>query len=228
MENKKIRLDQTNNYTETLENVIKQMIKPLKGIPFKLVIEALSGHKIIPFNAKDKKDENVLKTLVRTVIMAGKEINKKGIKRPRPNEVGNDIEPIIRSALTKLGYRADVPKTQNGNKKNTGYPDIEFVDEFKRINYLECKTYNIENIDTTQRSFYLSPAEEFKITKDAHHFIISFEVYVAKSLGKNNIYKCRAWKILKLEELVVDVKYEFNADNFRLYSKELILAEGEL
>ncbi len=86
----------------------------------------------------------------------------------------------------------------------------------------------INNNGTTQRSFYLSPAEEFKITKDAHHFVISFEVYVAKSRSKMNIYKCKAWKILRLEELIVDVKYEFNADNFRLYSKNLILAEGKL
>lgn len=223
MENKK-----TDNYTETLENVIKQMIKPLKGIPFKLVIEALSGHKIIPFNSAEDKDKKVLEILIEAVTIAGGKINKKGIKRPRPNEVGNDIEPIMRSALTKLGYKADVPKTQNGNKKNSGYPDIEFIDGYNRINYLECKTYNIENIDTTQRSFYLSPAEEFKVTEDAHHFAASFEIYVFKSVGKNNIYKCKSWKILKLEDLVVDVKYEFNADNARLYSKELILAEGKL
>jgi len=211
-----------------LEDVIKQMIKPLKGIPFKLVIEALSGHKIIPFNKENKKDKSVLRNLIKVAMDVGKEINRNGIKRPRPNEVGNDIEPIVKSALMKLRYKADTPKTKNGNKKTTGYPDVEFIDEFNRINYLECKTYNIENVDTTQRSFYLSPAEEFKITEDAHHFVISFEVYVAESRGKMNIYKCKAWKILKLEELIVDVKYEFNADNFRLYSKKLIIAEGRI
>lgn len=228
MDKQKAELIKTENYTAMLEDIIKQMIKPLKGIPFKLVIEALSGYKIIPFNKENEKDKKVLRKLIEVAINSGKKINKKGIKRPRPNEVGNDIEPIVKSVLTKLGYKADTPKTENGNKKTTGYPDIEFIDEFRRINYLECKTYNIENIDTTQRSFYLSPAEEFKITKDAHHFVVSFEVYVAKSHGKMNIYKCKAWKILKLEELMVDVKYEFNADNFRLYSKKLILAEGKL
>lgn len=229
MNNKeKVESIKTDDYIVTLENVIKQMIKPLKGIPFKLVIEVLSGYKIIPFDKKSKKDKIILEKLIKVAISVGKKVNKNGIKRPRPNEVGNDIEPIVKSALIKLGYKADIPKTKNGNKKTTGYPDIEFVDEFHRTNYLECKTYNAENVDTTQRSFYLSPAEEFKITEDAHHFVISFEVYVAKSRGKMNIYKCKAWKILKLEELMVDVKYEFNADNFRLYSKKLILAEGKL
>jgi|SRR3989344_709633 len=228
MTKEKIKSVKENNYTAMLEDVIKQMIKPLKGIPFKLVIEALSGYKIIPFDGEDKRDKSILKKLIEVAIKTGREINKWGIKRPRPNEVGNDIEPIVKSVLIKLGYKADTPKTRTGKRKTTGYPDVEFIDEFSRINYLECKTYNVENIDTTQRSFYLSPAEEFKVTKDAHHFVISFEIYVDKSRDRMNIYKCKAWKILKLEELIVDVKYEFNADNYRLYSKKLILAEGKL
>lgn len=45
--------------------------------------------------------------------------------------------------------------------------------------------------------------------------------------GKN-LYKCRTWKILSIEDLEVDVKYEFNSDNARLYISESILAEGSL
>ncbi len=36
------------------------------------------------------------------------------------------------------------------------------------------------------------------------------------------------WKILSVEKLLVDVKYEFNVDNARLYVKDLLLAEGTL
>ena len=127
-----------------------------------------------------------------------------------------------------MGYPAQTPKTTTGKSKATGYPDIEFIDEFGRANYLECKTYNIENISTTQRSFYLSPSEEFKITKDAHHLIVSFEIFVAGTSGRNNIFNCKSWKIISIENLLVDVKYEFNSDNRRLYSEDLILAEGTL
>jgi hypothetical protein len=35
-------------YTKRLENVIKQMLTPLKGIPLNLVIESISGCKILP------------------------------------------------------------------------------------------------------------------------------------------------------------------------------------
>ena len=215
-------------YVKRLENVIKQMLKPIRNIPLSLVIESISGYKTIPFDRKDQKDQVVLNTLIEVAKLTGINVNKRGILRPRPNEVGNDIEPFVRAALDSFGYKADIPVTISGKKKSTGYPDIEFVDEFSRLNYLECKTHNIQNVSTTQRSFYLSPSEDFKITKDAHHFVLSYEIYVEGRSDKNNIYKCKKWKILSIENLLVDVKYEFNSDNRRLYSKELILAEGEV
>ena len=215
-------------YTRQLEKIIKQMLVPLKGIPLNLVIESIADCKIIPFDENNENDKIILKKLIEVAELAGKEINKKGILRTRPNEVGNDIEPFIKNALNEIGFKAYTPLTQSGKKKSTGYPDIEFIDEFGEINYLECKTFNIDNISTTQRSFYLSPSEDFKITKDAHHFVISFEIFITGRRKKKNIYNCKSWKILSIEQLEVDVKYEFNSDNLRLYSKELILAESEL
>lgn len=216
------------DYTSKLEDIIKQMLKPLKGIPLNLVIESICGCKIIPFDRDGQKDSKLLKELEKVAIAAGQAINRVGIKRPRPNEVGNDIEPFVLDALKRIGYKAGTPLTVNGRKKSAGYPDLEFIDEFGRHNYIECKTFNVESIGTTLRSFYLSPSEDFKISKDAHHFVISFEIYVAGKRGKNNIYKTSSWKILSVENLQVDVKYEFNSDNLRLYADQLILAEGKL
>jgi hypothetical protein len=122
-------------YTRKLEDVIKQMLRPLKGIPLNLVVESISGHKVIPFDKNGKKDRQLLKNLSIAASIAGKELNRAGIKRPRPNEVGNDIEPFVGNALRKIGYKADTPLTLKGKKKTTGYPDIEFVDEFKKTNY---------------------------------------------------------------------------------------------
>lgn len=213
-------------YTKKLESCLRQMLQPIKGIPLSLVIESLSGWQVTPFDSNDEKDSKVLRTLSEAAEIAGRTINQNGILRPRPNEVGNDIEVYIKTALDNKGYAANTPKSKSG--KTAGYPDIEFTDEFGRVNYLECKTFNIANISTTQRSFYLSPSEDFKIGANAHHFIISYEVYVAGRLENNNIYKCKSWKILSVENLDVDVKYEFNADNARLYAPQMILAEGIL
>lgn len=218
------------DYVNRLENVIKQMLTPLKDIPFNLVIETMTGKRVISFDFKDYDHKKVLELLKQTALISGKAINKTGILRPRPNEVGNDIEPFVKNALNSLELNADVPTGPSGNKKSTGYPDILFWFN-KKPYYLECKTYNIENIETTQRSFYFSPSDEFKVVHDAPHFLLSFEIYVAGESGRNHIYKCRYYKILSLTALSLDVKYEFNSDNKRMYSGRggtIILDEGEI
>lgn len=217
MNNKKLSYD--------LQGVIAQMLKPLKDLPFGIVIEGLSGHKVKPYSKKSKKDKKVLSILKKIAEEVLSEINKKGISRSRANEVGNDIESYVKNALNKHNYKANTPKTFSGKKKSMGYPDIEFIDEFNRQNYLECKTYNLNNVDSTQRSFYLSPSDDFKITKNAHHFGISFEIYVANSIKNKHIYKAKSWKILDLSPLKLNVKYEFNTNNKMLYDEQIILAE---
>ena len=219
-----------NEYTKKLENVIKQMLQPLKDIPFNLVIETMTGKKVISFDFTKSEHQKVLDLLKQSALNAGKEINKTGILRPRPNEVGNDIEPYVKNALNSLSLNAGIPIGPSGHKKSMGYPDIVFW--FNKIPYyLECKTYNIENIGTTQRSFYFSPSDEFKVNYDAPHFLMSFEIYVDGESGRNHIYKCKHYKILSLESLSLDVKYEFNSDNKRMYSGKdgtIILSEGEI
>lgn len=215
-------------YVKKLEGIIKTMIKPLKEIPLDLVMESLTGCKILPFDSNSDKDLKVLETLKKVANNVCLKFNNDKVKRSRPNEIGNDIEPYVIEELNKLNYKAKSPKTNNGITKSVGYPDIEFTDEFGRTNYLECKTFNILNIKTTQRSFYLSPSENSKITQDAHHFVISFEVYKEKTIKGLSLYKCKSWKILSIEKLEVDVKYEFNANNKNLYSTDMILAEDSI
>lgn len=207
-----------NDYIIRLEK-IKQMLKPIKDIPFNLVIEAMTGRKVIPFDLNDSINKEVLTLLRKSAIKAGKEVNKNGILRKRPNEVGNDIEFFVREALNSFGLSAVVPATPNRRKKTTGYPDILFWYNELPF-YLECKTYNLENIATTMRSFYFSPSKEFKVIYDAPHLVISFEIHVAGELDNQYIYKCKHYKILSIEKLFLDVKYEFNSDNKRLYSCE--------
>lgn len=84
---------------------------------------------------------------------------------------------------------------------------------------------DIQNISTTQRSFYFSPSDDFKVIFDTHHFILSYEMFVSRI----NAYKCKHYKILSLNSLSLDVKYEFNSDNQRMYSGKdgtVILADG--
>jgi hypothetical protein len=218
----------TEEYIKQLEDVIKQMLRPLKDIPFRVVIKSLSGKNIIPVNMENPEDKELVNLLSNIAEAAGKAVNLTGIKRSRPNEVGNDIEKYIKDALTNAGFTASVPSTKRGRKQTMGYPDIEFVDRTGRPVYLECKTYNIKNISTTQRSFFLSPSEYFKVTRDGFHFILSYQVYVDNDKGDNNIYKVKHWKLVNIEQLKVDVKHEFNSDNKRLYLSEFLLNEGDI
>lgn len=169
-------------YVRRLEKVIKQMLQPLKDIPFNLVIETMTGKKVLSFDFKNSAHQQVLNLLKKSALNAGKEINKTGILRPRPNEVGNDIEPYVKEALNSLKLNADVPTGPSGNKKSTGYPDIIFWHD-KKPYYLECKTYNIKNIQTTQRSFYFSPSEKFKVTHNAPHFIFHLKFMLLENGG---------------------------------------------
>lgn len=217
-------------YISQLENVIKQMLVPVKDIPFNLVIESLTGKKVIPFDFRDPTDKKLLDVLKSVAIKSGDKINEGGIIRARANEVGNDIEAFVKSAMQDYNLNPDIPAGPSGRKKAMGYPDIVFYHNDKPY-YLECKTYNLENVGTSQRSFYFSPSEDFKVIYDTHHFIISYEMYVAGRERSKNIYKCKHWKLLSIESLSLDVKYEFNSDNQRMYSGKngtVLLAEGKV
>jgi len=208
---------------EDIKRFIEQTKEPLKGVPFGLVIEGLSdGCKIIPFDITNKDDIVVLDILKSVAILAGKQINEKGIISKRPNEVGNKIEVFVKSAFEELGYRAEVPSTANNKQKSSGYPDLLFYDHKGTVHYLECKTYNTETENQTMRTFFVSPTENPKIICDAHHFLLSFEMYRVSE----TVYKTKSYKIVSLDDLLVDLKYEFNANNVALYKE--VLASGEI
>jgi arsenate reductase-like glutaredoxin family protein len=148
-------------YTKQLEQVVKNMMQPLKGIPFNLAIEAISGYEVLNFNKKKPEDLELLKYLKRVAIDSLKDINKKNIKRKRANEAGNDVEEFVIRQINKTDMRAQRPTNKAGKKQIMGYPDIELKDKNGRAVYLEIKTYNQENIKSNQRTFYFSPSKNF-------------------------------------------------------------------
>jgi len=215
-------------YIKELENTISQFLIPLKNIPFKIAIKAMSRCSMIPFDKNNQDDRQLLKDLIEATKIATKNANKKGIFTRRENEVGNHIEPFMIKALKQIGLEADRPKTREGKKKAVGYPDIFVEDRKKRPNYIECKTYNERNYQTTQRSFYFSPAERptnFKVIYDARHLIISFKIERVERERKR-AFVPTYWKIYSTDNLIGQIKHEFNSTNKQMYRKEALLAEG--
>ena len=212
-----------------LENVLTQMLQPLRGVPFYFVVKALSKREIIPIDKAAADDKALIANLEQAVRACGKATHQKPIVRPRPNEVGNDIESYVMDGVRGAGLKCERPKTTGGSLKATGYPDILVFDATATPTYLECKIYGAGSVGTSMRSFYLSPSDEFKVSLDARHLLLAFEME-RKPLpsSQDSEYRAKAFKLVDLHDLQCDVKYEFNSDNRRLYADGLVLTSGTI
>jgi hypothetical protein len=214
-------------YIRQLEQVIGKFLEPIKDIPFPVAIKALTGFKVLAFDLTFGPDRRVLEQLSQAACRAGHEAHRNGIFSARPNEAGNHIEPFVVRALQEVGLKATKPISKSGKKKTAGYPDIQIEDETGRIIYLECKTFNIKSQRQSFRTFYFSPSEDPKITSDAFHLLVSFQLTTAERKGRRAFVPV-SWHLYTLDKLLVQVKHEFNASNEDLYRKEALLAEGRI
>ena len=213
------------SYIRQLEDTIAKFLSPLKGIPFPIAIKALTGYKVLTFNLSLNENKRLIEQLSKAAQLGGQKAFLDGIFTARPNEAGNHIEPFIVKALREVGFKADKPISKSGKRKAAGYPDIQIEDKNGSIVYLDCKTYNTLTKDQSFRTFYFSPSEDPKITRDAFHLLMSFELDTGKRKGKSAFIPI-SWQIYTLDKLLIQIKHEFNASNKDLYAKEALLAQG--
>jgi hypothetical protein len=212
-----------------VEQALAQMLKPIRNIPFSIIVQALAERLVIPIDKADRNDVELLDKLQQTIHFCAAELKSHPIRRPRPNEVGNDVEAFVMRALPKTGLTAARPTSKAGFGKSTGYPDILIRDAQNRDTYLECKIFADGTAETTMRSFYLSPSESFKVCLDARHLLLAFGMHAAAIPGsRDSLYTPKSYKLIDLHDLLCDVKYEFNSDNRRLYAESMVLMQGEL
>lgn len=212
---------------QILEQALAQMLKPVKGIPFSVIIKSVAQRQVIQIDKADPDDIELLKRLETTIQLCATELKASPIKRPRPNEVGNDVEGYVMRALPKAGLTAARPTSQGGLGQAAGYPDIFIQDPKNRATYLECKIFAHGAAETTMRSFYLSPSQSFKVTVDARHLLLAFGMDATSIAGsRDSLYVPRSYKLIDLHDLLCDVKYEFNSDNRRLYAPSMQLLHG--
>lgn len=214
-------------YIKELEEVIRKFLEPMRGIPFSVAIKPLTGLNVLTFDLNTDENQELLKKLSKSAQLSGQMAFEEGILTERPNEAGNHIEPFVIKSLRMVGLKADKPVSKSGKKKAVGYPDIQIEDNIRRTIYLDCKTYNIKTKDQGFRTFYFSPSEDPKITKDAFHLLMSFELDIMKRKNKNAFVPI-SWQIYTLDKLVIQIKHEFNASNRDLYTKEALLTEGKI
>ncbi|RKZ01998.1 MAG: hypothetical protein DRQ10_01050 [Candidatus Hydrothermota bacterium] len=214
-------------YVRQLEAIIAKFLEPLKGVPYSIAIKALTGCEVLKFDPTDKRNTELLNLLESAAQIAGDKAYREGIFTRRPNEAGNRMEAFVLSALKKVGLSARKPHTRSGRVKVAGYPDIEITDTYGRVVYLDCKTYSTTTKTQTFRTFFFSPSKDPKITKDAFHMLLSFELTREQREGKSAFVPV-SWQLYTLENLQVQVKHEFNASNKDLYKPEFLLRSGKI
>jgi len=214
-------------YIKQLERAISRFLEPMRGIPFSIAIKALTGFNVLAFDVSLDQNKTLLEQLSKAAQLGGQRAFQEGIFTARPNEAGNHIEPFVVEALRNIGLKAYKPVSKSGKIKVVGYPDIQIESVSGMTIYLECKTYNALVRDTTFRSFYFSPSKDPKITKDAFHLLMSFELDSAERKGERAFIPI-SWQIYTLDKLLVQVKHEFNASNRELYRKDALLAQGRI
>jgi len=214
-------------YIRQLEEAIGRFLEPLRGVPFPIAIKALTGFEVLAFDPSLERNKILVEQLSKAAQLGGQKAYQEGIFAARPNEAGNHIEPFVVAAFRQVGLKADKPISKSGKRKAVGYPDIQIEDENGRAVYLDCKTYNTLTKDQSFRTFYFSPSGDPKITRDAFHLLMSFELDTAERKGQRAFIPI-SWQIYTLDKLLVQVKHEFNASNKDLYTKEALLAQGRI
>lgn len=209
----------------TVASLLADLVQPAKRLPFKTVLEATTGHRLLDFDANEAAHAELRRKILRAAELAGGRARQEGIVTVRANEAGNQIEPFVRLALQEAGLAARVPVTAAGTARSTGYPDLEITNA--PACYLELKTYNAATANTTQRSFYYSPSANPKITRDALHLLLAYELERQTRDGRTVFVPVR-WKLVTLQDLEVDLKFEFNQSNRGLYGNDAaVLGESQ-
>ena len=199
------------------------LTQPAKRIPFKEVILATTHYRVLDFNTNLPAHLALHRKIGAAAAVAMVKARTQGLYAARANEAGNHLERFVRAALREVGLDARIPLTQSGGAQTAGYPDLEIAGPLPC--YLELKTYSATTANTTQRSFYYSPSANPKVTHDALHLLLAFELQRSERDGKTAFVPVH-WKLITLQDLEVDLKLEFNQSNRGLYGNaSAVLAE---
>jgi hypothetical protein len=104
---------------------LTELTRPAKKIPFKEVILATTGQRILDFDTNNPAHTKLHARLTTTASAATTAARTAGLFSARANEAGNALESFIKAALKEAGLDARTPVTMAGNARSTGYPDVE-------------------------------------------------------------------------------------------------------
>lgn len=182
-------------------------------LTFETIVENAFGKRVISWDGSHRDE------LENSIRIGVDQFNRSGSSADRMNEVGTLLEDCLRGAMTESGLAVGIPKTRSGRVQRSGYPDLR-LELDKRVYYIEVKTFSTSSIGSSQRTFYVSNSVDPKVTEDAVHLLIGFEV----DKKSDDSYRVIRFLCRDIRKLACKVKIEFNASNLDMYQD---LREGE-
>lgn len=195
----------------------------LEAIPFPEIILAVSGKKVIPIEATDAIDQEIVSHVQAGAARVMRDLNAekspvKGLRRI--NEASKFFEDLLVKELTNEKFACQFPKTAEGSVQRSGYPDLELVHKKSgRISYIDPKLFEATSRTSTLRTFYFEPkGKTNKVTKDAHHLLLGFA-----HDGKDGQWSFVSFDLVDISKLKVRLKAEFDASNKEVYQPRNIV-----
>ena len=176
------------------------LMRKIENVSFAYIIEMTTGCKVFPL-----RDESVVAEVYEASKSVLDDVRDVDYADKRPNEISNDLERKLREKL-----KGEIPES-----KVAGYPDI-LMERNNKSFYIEVKLAEVEQLNSSFRTFYYEPVELAKVTRDAVHVIVGFVHRRKRIVG---------FKIVDLSWINVSLKNEFNANNKEIYKREAIVKE---
>ena len=200
----------------------------LREIPFRTVIRAATGRKVLRINTDKTVDKEILDVVSASMDRVLKQLN--GPDSPtsdesRINEVSTPFERHLRHELdAQNAFSCGVPMNAEGDEQRTGYPDLRLVHTPSgRTIYLDPKLVARGSLGSTLRTFYYTPKRRTnKILEDAHHLLIGIE-----HDGHTGRWKFLRYHLVDLYRFRVRLKAEFQAGNDDLYRPGQVVQSGQ-
>ncbi|MES2469972.1 MAG: hypothetical protein V4675_21955 [Verrucomicrobiota bacterium] len=200
--------------------------KSMEHIPFREVVFAATGHRVIPMNRKAAADQALLDHLAKAgdgllAWLNGPENAAKNLRRI--NEASRLVEGRLRTLLHQGDFTCTLPSTREGKAQRSGYPDLQITHlPSGRVTYLDPKLFERTSRASSLRSFYYEPdALTGKVQHEARHLLLGIS-----HNGKDGAWTFVGWELIDLHDFHVRLKAEFQGSNKDLYQEKLLLRKS--
>ena len=220
-----IQADEATERSKRVKSLM-QTSDAMEDIPFREIVQAASGHKIIRVDPASARDQALLDHITGACSELLKWMNApdspiRGLRRI--NEASHLVENELFRLLTKGDYTCSVPLSTLGKAQRSGYPDLHIIHTpTGRSTYLDPKLFEATSRASTLRTFYYEPdALTGKVQEDARRLLLGIS-----HDGKDGAWTFTGWELIDLYDFHVRLKVEFQGSNKALYQEKLLLRKS--